>query len=315
LQKAGLLLALLEMASSASYAQLGGLPGSFSRMGFGARGMAMGNAMTAVSTSEVLSYYNPALPAFSQRRTASATYTFLSLDRRLGFLSYTQAIPPTAGISGGIIYAGVTDIDGRDLHGVHTNDFSTSEFQFSFSFSNKFADILAIGVGGKFYYYRLFERTTTTTVGLDVGVLYKVTPAISVGAAIQEINAKYRWDTSSLYGRSGNVTTEAFPVLKRIGVAYQLPHGRGTIAIDLENSTRGTTILRAGGEIMATEYLTVRGGVDRVQLSENENGVKPSLGFTLARAVNELNPSLSYAYVFEPFSSSGMSVLTLSVGF
>ncbi|MEK6569783.1 MAG: PorV/PorQ family protein [Bacteroidota bacterium] len=297
------------------YAQLAGSPGSFSRVGFGARGIGMGNALTAITSHDVASYYNPALPAFAEQRSVNATYSFLALDRRLSFLSYTQPIRPTAGLSVGLIYAGVRNIDGRDSDGEHTADYSTSEYQFFFAFSNRFSDQISVGVAAKLYYNNLFRDATSTTVGLDVGALYKVTESISVGAAVQEINTKYRWDTSKLFGRNGNTTTELFPLLRRIGVSYRLPDDRGIIAIDLESSNKGTTIIRAGTEIVATEFFTLRGGIDRIQTEKNSNGVKPSLGFTLKKGFDGLSPSLTYAYVFEPFSGGGTSVLSISFGF
>ena len=40
------------------------MAGSFSRMGFGARGMGMGNSMGAIIDGNLVSYYNPAIAAF-----------------------------------------------------------------------------------------------------------------------------------------------------------------------------------------------------------------------------------------------------------
>jgi len=44
-----------------TFSELAVQPGSFSRIGFGARGIAMGNAMSAVIEGELVSYYNPAV--------------------------------------------------------------------------------------------------------------------------------------------------------------------------------------------------------------------------------------------------------------
>jgi hypothetical protein len=315
LKKKVLVFILFVVPFDGIQAQLAGTPGSFSRMGFGARGMGMGNALTAVSSPEPTSYYNPAVPSFAAGRFATATYGFLSLDRRLGFLNFTQSIHPTAGLSAGIIYAGVHNIDGRDSDGEHTEDYSTSEYQFFLAFSNKFADRLSIGIAAKLYYYDLFQGATSTTVGVDIGALYRVTESLTVGAVVQDIDAKYRWDTSSLYGTSGAATTEQFPLLARAGLAYVLPNGLGTVAIDIERNNQGTTLIRAGAEVTVLEYLTVRGGIDRMQTTKNENGVKPSLGFTIQKGFDGLSPSISYAYVFEPFSTSAMSILSVSFGF
>lgn len=300
-------------------------------MGLGARGMGMGNALTAITSGELSSYYNPALPSFAGQRSATATYAFLSLDRWLAFLNYTQSIRPTAGLSAGVIYAGVHDIDGRDSDGEPNAVWSSSEYQFFFAFSNKFSDQLSIGIAAKLYVssvglqeerrFRLLSiytnhgGSTATTVGIDAGLIYRVTDFLTVGAVVQDIDAKYRWDTANLYGRSGTATTNPFPLLRRIGISYRLPGELGIVAVDVENNNQGTTLIRAGAEVIATEYLTLRGGVDRIQTTENENGVKPSLGFTLRRELDGTSPSFSYAYVFEPFSTSGMSIVSISFGF
>ena len=66
------------------------MAGSFSRMGFGARGMGMGNSLGAVIDGNLVSYYNPAVSAFENDNSFQTSYSFLSLDRYLNFLSYTR---------------------------------------------------------------------------------------------------------------------------------------------------------------------------------------------------------------------------------
>jgi hypothetical protein len=47
--------------------------GAFSRMGFGAKGVAVGNALVAAPSPDVSPYYNPALlPATSEQRVAAS---------------------------------------------------------------------------------------------------------------------------------------------------------------------------------------------------------------------------------------------------
>ena len=90
-------------------------------MGFGARGIGMGNAMSSVTTGNLVSYYNPALSPFQENNSFQTGYSFLSLDRSLNFLSFTRKFDfysakdtsadrkpsRTAGISAGIINSGV----------------------------------------------------------------------------------------------------------------------------------------------------------------------------------------------------------------
>ena len=118
-------------------------------MGFGARGMGMGNVMSAVKSGNLISYYNPALSVFQKENSFQASYGILSLDRKLNFLNFTKrfSLPSKkadttktkedglmAGISFGLINSGVGDIIERDDQGNNLNIFSTTENQFFFSF-------------------------------------------------------------------------------------------------------------------------------------------------------------------------------------
>ena len=76
--------------AQASTTEISSMPGAFSRMGFGARGIGMGNAMSAVKEGNLVSYYNPALVPFQEGNSFQTSYTFLSLDRSLNFLNFTK---------------------------------------------------------------------------------------------------------------------------------------------------------------------------------------------------------------------------------
>lgn len=299
------------------YGQNAGTAGAFARMGFGARGMSMGNALTAVTTGDISTYYNPALSAFSESRRASATFGFLSLDRYLNFLSYTQTIKPTAGLSAGIINAGVNKIDGRDRSGIRTEEYSTYENQFYLAFSNRVDKRVSLGVAVKLYHSKLFEEVKSTTVGFDVGACVQIWDGLFAGLTIQDIGSKYNWDTKPLYSdpTAGKTVIEKFPTLRRIGVAYTLPNGMGLVSVDYENSTQKTGILRAGAEYNFMEYFSVRSGIDRLEFGENATGVKPSFGFTVKKSFGEWTPAVSYAYIFESFAPRGIHIITLSTTF
>ena len=111
------------------FSKISSLPGAFSRMGFGARGIGMGNSMSSIIEGNLVSYYNPALIVYQENNSFQTSYSFLSLDRSLNFLNFTRRFEfysakdslienpkprATAGVSVGIINAGVSKIDGRD---------------------------------------------------------------------------------------------------------------------------------------------------------------------------------------------------------
>ena len=306
-----LLLALLFESA----AQVGGQPGAYSRMGFGARGMGMGNAMTAVTTGDIVGYYNPALAAWTGTRHATASFGILSLDRTLNFLEYTQSVPPFAGISAGIINSGVSAIDGRDSDGEQTGPLRTSENQILLGFAVKIKGKFSVGLNFKFQSYHLYTDLTSTTVGMDLGVLYTPLEALSVGFTARDITSKYKWDTAPLYGTAGSTSVDEFPRIYALGAAYQLPDSIGLISADVEFINPGTTLLRAGVEVPVIPELALRAGIDRIDLKEEGMGVRPAFGFTLRNDFDGWTPALNYAFILEPFSPSGMHMISLAVTF
>lgn len=295
-------------------AQTAGRPGAFARMGFGARGMGMGNAMTGVVIGDISGYYNPAVPAFAGVRHADATVTFLSLDRSLNFLGYTQQLPPTGGVSAGLINAGVGEIDGRDRDGEKTETYSTYENLLFLSFSNRLAEQFSVGVTMKLYHSKLFEQVTTTTVGFDAGALFRVNDRFSIGLAFQDIGSKYKWNTKDVYS-DGRETEDKFPAVRRLGVSYASGDDMGIISVEAEHSPGGSVILRGGIEYAAMEFFTVRGGIDRIDFGDEATGVRPAFGFTLRNDAGGWTPALTYAYAHESFAPRGYHIITLSAIF
>jgi hypothetical protein len=294
---------------------IGGTSGAFSRLGFGARGIGMGNAQTAVVTGDITGYYNPALIPFAEYRHVSATFGVLSLDRSLNFLGYSQPLAPRAGISVGIINSGVSDIDGRDSDGEATGPLRTSENQIFLTFGLHFKSNFALGITLKYYHNHLYADVTSTSVGVDLGILVNITHGLTAGATVKDINSEYQWDTGKIYGRDGSKTFAPFPKLYTIGFAYQWRDSVALIAGDLEFSSVKTLFARFGVEVPVVREFTIRSGIDRVDLKDNGSGVRPSFGFTVRPPLGDWTPAIIYSYVVEPFSPSGMHIISVSTRF
>ncbi|HLT47969.1 MAG TPA: hypothetical protein VK002_12120, partial [Rubricoccaceae bacterium] len=107
-----LCLALLVAApASAQYA------GAFARYGFGARALSMGSALTADVFGGASPYHNPALAPDVPQQALEASAAYMTFDRQLQHLQFAAPLRPRAGIAGGIVHAGVSEIDGRDGSG------------------------------------------------------------------------------------------------------------------------------------------------------------------------------------------------------
>lgn len=285
-----------------------GLAGSPMRMGFGAEGMGFGNALVASRSNIRTGYYNPALLPFQSRPVASISTGFLSLDRKLNFLSFSQNIEPSGGISLGIINAGVSEIEERDRDGNKLGTLSTSENAFFLSFGVLITEYISIGVSTKILYYHLYSGISSTTVGFDIGAAVLVSDEWTIGTSIQDIGSKYKWDTSKLYGLSGNVTTDRFPVRWKLGLCYSPISVPLNLSAEVEHIAK-TLLFRFGASLDLVDAITIRTGIDQISPSD-EIVPKPSLGFTTRTEIRSLTVFLSYAYVIEPYSPYGIHFVT-----
>lgn len=315
-----------NLIAQPAFTELSSKVGAFSRMGFGARGIGMGNAMSSVTTGNLVSYYNPAVSPFQENNSFQTGYTFLSLDRSLNFLSFTRKFDfysskdssedrkptSTAGISAGIINSGVGAIDGRDNNGLPTEELSTSENQFFLSVSNRFSKKLSLGVAVKFYYYKLYEEITSSGVGLDIGALYKVNDNWNISLMLSDLNSKYEWDTSPVYEQQGLTSTDKFPLLKKIGVSYYHPETKLLASVEFENSNARSNIIRAGAEYNIYENLFIRGGIDQLNLSNTDSGIKPALGFSYSKSFDGISIGVDYAFMIEQYSPSDRHIIGLN---
>ncbi len=334
-------------------AQTGGAAAAFARLGFSARGIALGNAGNAVITDgELHPYYNPAAVGFAEFYNATAAYTFLPFDRRLHFISFTGKIGPTAGVGASFINSGVGNIDGRNRDGEPTGTLSTSENLFMLSFANKFSDELSVGVTLRGYLASLApDIPNSFTIGFDIGAIYRIAldslSSFSIGASIADISSNYRWDTTPIYGQQGATTIDRMPIALRFGAAWQQENtfglhslllssdiafllqqfeGRRTV-FSIENGisretfetsplTRGDAFVRLGAMLQPIRQLKFRIGIDRVSLFGTPlfEAARPALGFSIEYPIEGALAVLDYTFSFEP-NSTGVNLISLGARF
>lgn len=303
-------------------------PGAFSRMGFGARGKAMGNSNSAIIDGNVDVYYNPALSVFQEGNSFQTAYSFLSLDRKLNFLSFTKKFElgridslkknkfrPTAGLSIGLINAGVTNIDERDNQGFKTADLSVFENQFYLNLAIKMSTKLSLGVNAKFYYSKIYKDMTSTTLGFDIGVLYKFSENLTTAFVLKDLNSKYKWDSSKLYGLEGITQEEKFPVLKKLAVAYHFADLNLLVASEFESSSFGTNIFRLGTEYGIIDNFDLRAGIDYMNLSNFDTPIRPTFGFRYGYNLLGFILNIEYAFAFEPYSEFDQHIVGININF
>lgn len=323
------LLTTIYLPAQPVQSKIAGKPGAFGRLGFGAEGIGMGNALSAVISGNLVGYYNPALSVFQEGNSFQTSYSFLSLDRSLNFLSFTRKFDffskrrsedntkpqATAGISIGLINSGVSNIDGRDNQGNATGPLSTSENQFFGAFSVKITDKFAFGITAKFYYYKLYEEINSNSFGLDLGILYRFTNMLTASLVVSDLNSKYKWDTTPVYGQDGTILEDKFPMLRKLGVSYYFDEIKLLASAEYENSDAETNIIRAGLEYQIYEGLFVRGGIDQFDVSNSDFLPKPSAGFSFHKELAGFIAAVHYAFMLEQYSPEDRHVVGLSINF
>lgn len=336
-----LLFGWLFLPAVDAIAQSGGLTGSFSRIGFGPRGISMGNALTAASEEGSYGYYNPAHAAV-QRETVQLDFSSaaLSFDRQLHMVGAHFQLPPSAGMSFALINARTGNIDGRTTSGYHTETLSTSEYQFISNFGLRLTDTFSAGVGIKYNLANFHsELAGSSSVGFDAGFLKYFGSRIVVGAAVQDLFATSRFDTSNLYGTATSAETrQDFPVRIKAGTSViiseqlllsaeyeiqvqsseirrpvtELVNGRPVSRMQREEVTTNTQTGRLGARHLLHERFTVRAGLQLHDIN-HDLLLRPSGGFSLHLPFDRFTPSIDYAFAREPGGISTMHLFSIRI--
>jgi len=133
---------------------------------------------------------------------------------------------------------------------------------------------------------------------------------------ITDLNSAYKWDTGPLYGTDGGmISTNKFPVLKKIGVSYFNKELGLLGAIEFESSNAETNIFRAGAEYNIYEGLYLRAGIDQFNLSTSDFLPKPAAGFSYSRKLDGFTVGVDYAFMVEQYSPQDRHVVGINVIF
>ena len=134
MKKIVLILILCLYYSTSFSDRNGGYAGAFLRMGLGAHSISLGNTGVAQEVSAYSCFYNPAAFGFIEERMVGLSHSFLSLDRRVNYISFSVKVPPEAGVSLSWIESGVGGLKNIDNSGNELGNInhSTSAVYFSF---------------------------------------------------------------------------------------------------------------------------------------------------------------------------------------
>lgn len=288
---------------------IGGRSGAAFRLGQTAESVSLGNARAALTLRDPDVFMNPALAPFQTTRVVALGAGMFPLDRSVQTVTYGSPLPPAAGIAFTLHRVAVSGIDGRDRNGNSTGDLSVAENIAALSFGLRPAPSFTLGITAKLLYAQMVEGLTSTTVGLDAGATYLLSSEWRFAAVFRDLNSKYRWDSSPVYGRNGRQITDVFPVRSVLAVAYTPELWPLSATVEAEASAGGW-MLRSGIDVVVHPMLRVRSGIDSFDPS-GVYGARWSAGLAVEHTGIHWDPSFHYAFLVEPYSPGGAHILTI----
>ena len=242
----------------------GGYAGSYLRMGLGARAQSMGNTGIAGDVNAYSSYYNPAAFGFIEDKLVGLSHGFLSMDRRVNFISFSMKVPPAAGFSISWIESGFSNVYSYNTIGQNTGEINQSANAVYFSFGRKIIDNLSVGISLKILFEFINDGTdefdySSNGVGFDFGVLYRIREDLSLAYQLKDVKSQLKAQTDKIFDRGGT-TIDPFPLINKVGAFYQTPLGWLNAAYEFEWSNKDSKKHHIGLEAVHGKNLALRLG-------------------------------------------------------
>ncbi len=307
---ARILALLVLLLSSISLAETGGggYAGAFFQTFWGARAMALGGTYVAISDDAEGNLFNPAGSSMVKERLAAGSYRQMSLDRRVGYLAYTQMIKNEAGIGLNWVNVVVSDVEQRDGNGQIIGSLSNYQNLFALTFSRRVQPNFSVGVNVKYVQNNLGD-IQSSGVGFDLGALYLSRSFLRLGLVVENFGLKHNWSSGNFwgdYGLPGSSHTEEFPISVKLGAARFFLKNQLLLALDLEKRENQDILLHLGGEYWYKNVLAARAGLNKGSLT---------LGMGLKHKVRKLSVYLNYAFITDSVDAGADNLISLQVGF
>lgn len=242
----------------------GGYAGSFLRMGLGARSLAMGNTGIADQAGGYSFYYNPALTAFTEKKTVSLSNSSMSLDRSTNFIGFSMKAPPDAGFALGWMRSAVDELYQINSIGEFGDQIDHSINAVYFNFARPFGDKLAIGLSFKYVWESIDagdDAYFSSGWGWDFGAIYQILPQLRAGFVVRDIATQFRASTDKIF-EHGGTTTDDFPMVYLAGLRYDTPLSWLHVQYDFETSDKNASAHHLGAEAVYNETVALRVGFE-----------------------------------------------------
>ncbi len=232
---------IVAVLPAASLAQ-GTSGAQFLGVGIGARAAAMGGAYTSVADDGTALHWNPA--GLSRVDGHRLTLSHVSWLQGVTYNSASYAAPfgRDAGIGVSLEQGGA-----RSWDNTGEGSFESGDFAGIVGYGRRMSADVGVGADLKFLSSSLGDHGASS-YAVDLGVLYSVNNATSIGAAIRNLGPGLTFESGS----------DPLPVTMTVGGSYRW---QGVLmSMDLEKVNDLGPMTRIGAEYAPVRYLALRGG-------------------------------------------------------
>ena len=192
----------------------------------GARGIAMGESYVAIADDATASYFNPAALAGQTKKKLNFTHSKwlpgLADDMSYEFLGYAQPVEGWGNIGLNIALLDLGEQFRTGEGGEDLGTFSSYDAAISAAYGADIGDNMSAGIGLKFIRSNLADTGAGIEVGegvgnsfaADLGLLWKLSPAITFGAALRNLGPKIAYIDAS--------QADPLPQHLVVGLAYKV---------------------------------------------------------------------------------------------
>ena len=293
----------------------GGTAGAFTRLGFGARSLGMGNAVIACHGFSQLLYENPAAIHGAENPAVDLTFQKLSLDRRLLGLSALLPLPPSGALAVEVLQSGVGDLPEITFEGEETGrTFDYRENLYALGFALSPASFLSFGISLNIFsasFLGLAEDDGAfgeKTVGLNLGVQVQPLRDLTLGGVARNLNAGYNWNGSEVWGREGDASSrDDLPRTYGVGASYALLKDALLLEMDYVVSDQ-----KAWDVNLGAAYRLFSNSDYKVVLRSGRFEEAVTAGLGLSFRVRGYVLGLDYAVRFPRYDPQGVHLFTWS---
>jgi hypothetical protein len=258
----------------AGTASLFGQPGqsglAFLKLGVSGRGVAMGDALSALVTGAAANYYNPAGLIAPTGAELMFTHKEWIQDTRTEFLGAAVPTGPNNAIGASVSTTTVSDIEVRLQPGPAQGSFTSRDLAVGLSFAHRIAPNLRVGIAGKFLYEKIFVNDATGFAVDFGGIWDSPIDNLTIGGAVANLGSMNALQSEKI----------TLPALLRIGPGYAFPLESPQLQLSagadyLRIFPEHRSYLNSGAELVFQQLLAVRIGY---QFGSDGRGLSTGIG-------------------------------------